>query len=164
MALLELVTSVAAPRDRCFDLARSVDAHLRAAHGTGERAVEGRLSGLLALDEVVTWRAKHLGLSLTLSTRITAFDRPSHFQDSMVRGPLARMVHDHYFADDGRGGTLVRDVFDFLAPLGPLGRLAEAWWLTRHFRRFLEERNRELKAIAESEAWRQFLPESGTRS
>ena len=78
----------------------------------------------------------------------------------MTRGPLRRLVHDHYFADEGDRGTLMRDVFDFAAPLGLLGGLAEALWLTRYFRRFLEVRNRELKSLAESEAWRQFVPQA----
>ena len=106
MARVELVTAVAAPRGRCFDLARSVDAHVHSTRGTGERAIAGRLNGLLTLHEEVTWRARHLGFSLTLTSRITAFD------------------------------------------------------LTRHFRRFLEVRNRELKSLAESEAWRQFVPQA----
>ena len=162
MALVELVTLVAAPRDRCFDLARSVDAHVHSTRDTGECAIAGRLTGLLALDEEVTWRARHLGLLLTLTSRITAFDRPSHFRDSMRRGPLERLVHDHFFADDGHGGTVIRDVFEFAAPLGVLGRFAETLWLKRYFRRFLETRNRELKALAESDAWKQFVPRIAT--
>src|SRR5262245_48911833 len=157
MAFIELETLVAAPPSRCFDLARSVDAHVRSTRATGERAVAGRTTGLLELHEEVTWRARHLGLWLTLTSRITAFDRPKHFRDEMVRGPLKRLKHDHSFADDGNGGTVVRDVFEFEAPLGLLGRFAEAVSLTRHFRRLLEARNAELARLAESEEWKTFL-------
>ena len=76
----------------------------------------------------------------------------------MVRGPLARLDHDHEFEDDGAGGTLMRDLFDYAAPLGLLGRLAERLFLTRHLRRFLAARNAELKRIAESDEWRRYLP------
>ncbi len=76
----------------------------------------------------------------------------------MVRGPLARLVHDHFFTDDGHGATLMRDVFDFDAPGSALGRAAERIFLTGYFRRFLESRNEALKVVAESAAWRQFLP------
>jgi ligand-binding SRPBCC domain-containing protein len=69
----------------------------------------------------------------------------------MTSGPLRRLVHDHYFDDDGRGGTIMRDDFEFAAPGGPFGRLAEWLWLTRHFRRFLETRNRELELLAQQE-------------
>jgi ligand-binding SRPBCC domain-containing protein len=158
MALVELVTRISAPRSRCFDLSRSVDVHVQSTAGTGEKAIAGRTSGLLSLGEEVTWRARHFGVSMSLGSRITAYNRPEYFQDSMVHGPLASLVHDHHFADDGDGGTVMRDVFRFSAPLALLGRLAEATFLTRHFRRLLEERNAVIKWIAESQAWTQFVP------
>ena len=132
--------------------------HLRSAAVTGERVVGGRTAGLLELGEEVTWRARHLGLWHTLSSRITALRRPEHFRDALVRGPLARLEHDHFFSVEEGEVTVMRDVFEFAAPGGPLGRVAEALFLTAHFRRFLMARNQELKAVAESDEWRQFLP------
>jgi hypothetical protein len=52
----------------------------------------------------------------------------------------------------------VRDVFEYRAPLGPLGRLVERLFLTAYMRRFLEGRAWELKTLAESDGWVQFLP------
>jgi ligand-binding SRPBCC domain-containing protein len=75
----------------------------------------------------------------------------------MVRGPFARLDHDHEFEDDGAGGTLARDLFDYAAPLALFGRLAERLFLTRHLTRFLETRNVALKRIAESEEWKRYL-------
>jgi ligand-binding SRPBCC domain-containing protein len=161
MPVLELELRIAAPRTRCFDLARSIDAHVRSTRQTSERAIAGRTSGLLELNEEVTWRARHFGVPLTLTSRITAFDRPSHFRDEMVRGPLARLKHDHWFLDAGNGGTLVRERFDFASPLGLLGRVADAGVLARYFRRFLDTRNRELQRLAESEEWRAFVSPEG---
>ena len=106
--------------------------------------------------EEVTWRARHFGVWQELTSRITAFDRPRHFRDSMVRGAFRRFDHDHYFDAEG-AGTRMRDVFDYAAPLGPLGRLVERLLLTRYMRRVLEERGRELKTVAESGAWVQFV-------
>ena len=105
MACVELLTTISAPRQRCFDLARSVDVHVRSTSATEESVIAGRTAGLLALDEEVTWRARHFGMPLTLTSRITAFDPPNHFRDSMVRGPLARLAHDHYFTEDGPAGA-----------------------------------------------------------
>jgi hypothetical protein len=51
----------------------------------------------------------------------------------------------------------MRDVFDFSAPFGPLGRLAERAILTRYLRRFLGERTRVLKTLAESGEGMQFI-------
>ena len=157
MAVIELTLHVAAPAERCFDLARSVDAHVRSTAATGERAVGGKTSGLLTLGDEVTWRARHLGVSQELTSRITAFDRPRHFRDSMVRGAFARFDHDHFFTPCD-GGTLLRDVFDYRAPLGPVGRVAEHLFLTAYMRRFLLARLHELKTLAESDAWVEFIP------
>jgi ligand-binding SRPBCC domain-containing protein len=88
--------------------------------------------------------------------RCFAFDRPTHFRDSMVRGAFDRFDHDHYFTPEG-SGTRMHDVFDFTAPLGPLGWIAERLFLVRYMRRFLERRNAEVKAIAESGEWGRFL-------
>lgn len=56
MAVIELETVIYAPKERVFDLARSIDAHQDSTEGTQERAVAGVTSGLLGLNEEVTWR------------------------------------------------------------------------------------------------------------
>ena len=157
MPRIELTLLVAAPQSRCFDLARSIEAHVQSTTATGERAIGGRTTGLLGLGDEVTWRARHLGFSQDLTSRITAFERPLHFRDSMVRGAFARFDHDHYF-ESVNGDTLLRDVFDYRAPLGPLGWLAERLFLTAYMRRFLLTRMRALKALAESDGWVRFVP------
>ncbi|HET7231085.1 MAG TPA: SRPBCC family protein [Longimicrobium sp.] len=158
MVNIELITFIAAPRERVFDLARSIDLHQRSLEHTRERAVGGRTSGLIEMGETVTWRARHLGVMQQLTSRITGYDRPFWFRDEMVRGAFAWMVHDHWF-DAAQGGTVLRDEFRFAAPLGPLGRVAERLVLRRYMTRFLEVRNAVIKRIAESGEWRQFLPD-----
>ena len=98
-----------------------------------------------------------MGITQKLSSRITAYDRPCHFRDTMVRGAFACFDHDHFFSVAGNV-TIARDVFEYRAPLGLLGKLVERVFLTGYMRRFLEVRARELKALAESDAWVQFLP------
>ncbi|HET7584295.1 MAG TPA: SRPBCC family protein [Gemmatimonadaceae bacterium] len=160
MARIELTTRIAAPLERCFDLSRSVELHTHSTAETGERAVAGRTSGLLELGEQVTWEARHFGVRQRLTSCISAYDRPSHFRDSMVRGAFRRIDHDHYFTPDGNGGTIMRDVLEYDAPLGVLGRIAERLVLTAHLHRLLERRNEAIKSIAESDQWRSYgLPE-----
>lgn len=129
MVRIELAIRIAAPPERCFDLARSVDLHVRSTAATGERAVAGKTSGLLELGDEVTWRARHFGVRQSLSGRISAYDRPRHFQDTMLRGAFRHLRHDHYF-EPVDGGTLMRDVIEYAAPFGLLGRLAERLFLT----------------------------------
>ena len=156
MPTIRVSTHIGAPPDRCFDLARSVDAHIASTSGTHERAVAGVTTGLLGPGDEVTWRARHFGVSQELASRITAFDSPQRFQDSMVRGAFAHFVHDHVFTATS-GGTRMDDVIDYAAPYGPVGRLAERLFLTAYLTRFIERRGLALKRLAESEDWRRFM-------
>jgi ligand-binding SRPBCC domain-containing protein len=156
MPSIELSARVSAPVERVFDLSLSIDLHLASTAHTGERVIAGVMTGLMALGQEVTWSARHFGVRQRLTSRITALDRPSHFRDSMVRGAFRRFDHDHYFtATDG--GTIMRDVFDYTAPFGPLGALADALFLKGYMRRLLLIRNQTIKEAAESEVWRKYL-------
>lgn len=157
MVKILLETRIHAPRERVFDLTRSIDLHTRSLDWTREEPVAGRTSGLIGLDETVTWRARHLGVRQRLTSRISAYDRPRYFQDVMVRGAFAWMEHDHWFDAAPDGGTVLRDEFRFAAPLGVLGRIAETLVLRRYMTRFLERRNAVIKRVAESDEWREFL-------
>ena len=95
MPVIELFTVIDAPMERVFDLARSIDLHTDSTAGTGERAVGGVTSGLIGAGQEVTWRARHFGVWQSLTVRITAFERPTHFADAMLRGAFRRMEHHH---------------------------------------------------------------------
>lgn len=159
MALISLELFVAAPPARCFDLSLSIDLHMRSSAATGERAVGGVTSGLIGLGQEVTWRARHFGVWQHLTTRITGWERPRWFRDEMVRGAFARFHHDHWF-DAVDGGTRMRETFDYAAPLGPLGRIAESVFLTRYMTAFLDERARVIKEVAENGEWRKYVPDA----
>ncbi len=160
MPVIETLVEIRAPIERVFDLSRSIDLHLASTGQTRERAVAGVTSGLISLGEQVTWRAKHFGVWQDLTSRITVYDRPAHFRDSMVKGAFRRFDHDHYFTANGEI-TEVRDVFDFEAPFGLVGRVSNAVFLTRYMRRFLKLRNGVIKEAAEGEEWRRYLRGSG---
>lgn len=132
----------------CFDLARDIDVHMKSAAGTKERAIAGVTAGLIGPGEEVTWEATHFGLTLKLTSRITAFDRPNHFRDSQVRGPFARFDHDHFFKP-GDGGTIMLDVFDYSSPFGLAGKLADFVFLRSYMARFLRTRAGVIKACSE---------------
>lgn len=163
MPLIELETAIRAPVERVFDLARSIDAHTRSTEGSGELAVAGRTSGLIELDETVTWEARHFGVKQRLTVKITEFDRPRMFEDEMMEGAFASMRHTHRF-EPADGGTMMKDEFRFKAPLGILGRIAERLFLTRYMRRFLVIRNSVLKDMAESDEWQRYLPDNAEQA
>jgi ligand-binding SRPBCC domain-containing protein len=148
---LEEITVIRAPIERCFDLARSVEVHLAGNVHWGEQAVAtgGVTSGLVGLGERVTWRAKHFRIWQTLTSEITAMDPPNYFQDTMLRGAFQTMNHEHFFRSVGPDRTEMRDVFCFSAPLGFLGRIAEALVLRDYMRALLRERNAVIREFAE---------------
>lgn len=151
MPHIELEIQINAPIESCFDAARDIGLHCRLAHRTKERAVAGRIKGLISKDEWVTFSAVHFGLRLRLTARISEFNSPHRFVDEQTRGPFAHLKHTHEFELLGSNRTLMRDVVEFAAPFGVFGRIAEpvvAW----HLRRFLEERARGLKFHLEREA------------
>lgn len=156
MPVIQLETTINAPIERVFDLARSIDAHMDSTGKTGEKAVAGRTTGLIGPGEQVTWEARHLGIRQRLTVEISRYDRPHYFTDVMVAGPFKSMRHTHRFAEHD-GGTRMTDRFTYAAPLGPLGRFAERLFLTRHLRNFLTDRSRVLKDLAETDRWKPYL-------
>jgi ligand-binding SRPBCC domain-containing protein len=86
MPIIELITTINAPIERCFELKLSVDAHLQSTANTQERVLKGRKNGILALDEEITWQAKHFGIWQTLTVKIVEMNTPVYFCDEMIRG------------------------------------------------------------------------------
>ncbi|WP_306556913.1 hypothetical protein [Arthrobacter sp. Marseille-P9274] len=75
----ECVTRTTVERSVLFDLSRSIDAHAASLARSRERAVAGVTTGLISLDQQVTWRAWHLGLPIRMTSRITHMSAPDLF-------------------------------------------------------------------------------------
>jgi ligand-binding SRPBCC domain-containing protein len=150
MTKIELSTSINAPIERCFDLARSIDLHLVSTKQTGEQAIAGRTSGLIGLGETVTWRAKHFGVWQTLTSKITEFDYPNSFTDEMVEGAFKSMRHEHLFYGIGKQ-TVMKDIFIFESPFGWFGEIVNFLFLGWYMENFLVKRNKVIKEMAEIE-------------
>ncbi len=137
-------TVLPADRARCFDLSLDVDFHLESFAESDEEIVGGVAAGGMRIGDDVTWRARHFGIWWTMTTQITAFDRPHSFVDEQMRGPFKRFHHLHVFNDLGDGTTEMLDEVEFAAPLGPLGIIAERAVLGRYLPHLIDLRNREL--------------------
>ena len=148
MAAFRIVTTIAAPVEVCFDLARDIDFHTRSLADTGERTVAGCTSGLIGLGQSVTWEARHLGVRQRLTAKVTAFDRPAYFRDEMTAGAFRSFAHDHRFEAAG-GGTVMTDEVVFRSPFGPLGWMVDYFFLTGYMRRLLGDRCEAIKRAAE---------------
>jgi ligand-binding SRPBCC domain-containing protein len=156
---IEVTTEINAPVERCFDLARNIDVHITSAGKSKEHAIAGRMHGLIALGETVTFQGNHFGLRITHTSKITAFEFPHYFQDSMLQGSFKSFVHDHRF--NARGSvTIMTDAIEFEAPFGLLGQIACRLLVGPRLLSFLKHRNKHLKQIAESDDWKSFLVRS----
>jgi ligand-binding SRPBCC domain-containing protein len=145
----ECTTRTSKSPQEMFDLSRSIDAHKESMARSREHAIAGVGAGLISLGEEVTWRARHFGVPLTMTSRVTEMEAPARFVDEQVRGPFRSFRHVHEFTSDA-GGTVMVDKVAFTAPFGPLGRLIEKLVLARYLRKLIEERGRHLSAPGSS--------------
>jgi ligand-binding SRPBCC domain-containing protein len=149
MASIRVETVIKAPIDRCFDLARSVEAHLASTAKTKERVVGGRKEGLFEVGDSVTWEAEYFGLRLRQGSTITRFEPPHVFVDEGTTGPLGNFRHVHQFVPE-LGATLMVDTFEYELPVRLGGRLTERLLVERRLRRMLTDRAAYLKQQAEA--------------
>jgi hypothetical protein len=131
MTCIELNIEIAAERQVCFDLSRSIDLHQHTTKETNEKAINGRLKGLINEGEWVKWRATHFGISQT-------------------------MTHLHTFKTSNEK-TVMTDVFEYEVPYGLFGKIFDRYILKPHMTKLLEQRNRIIKEVAESGQWKNFI-------
>lgn len=156
MPIIKLLTEINSTVDICFDLSRSIDLHKISTAKTNEQAIAGRTTGLIGLNEFVTWRATHFGIKQRLTSKITAFDRPKYFIDEQLKGPFKSIHHEHKF-EQLANAVLMKDVFEFHSPLGILGQLFNKYVLTDYLERLLIERNIVIKQFAETDKWKLLI-------
>lgn len=156
MAFIQLTSFIAAPRQRVFDLSRNVSLHRQSMQQHREEIVDGVRSGLMQLNDTVTWQARHLFKQRKMTVKITQLLFPEYFVDEQVTGDFAMMKHEHYFKEI-ENGTLMIDQFRFQSPYGVAGKLLDRFYLEKYMVRLLEQRNASIKKAAEGSQWKQFL-------
>lgn len=156
MSFIHLTSFIAAPRERVFDLSRSVELHKKSMTGYEEKIIDGVMSGLMKAEDSVTWTAKHLFKLRTLKVKITKLQRPDFFVDEQVQGDFAMMKHEHYFKAI-ENGTIMIDQFHYELKKGIAGKLLNRFYLEKYMTSLLHKRNEMIKQVAESNQWKQFL-------
>jgi ligand-binding SRPBCC domain-containing protein len=159
MPTIILETRIYAPVAVVFDLSRSIDLHKISTADTNEKAVAGKMSGLIGLHESVTWQARHFGIVQRLTSKITEYNSPHYFVDEMVQGAFKRFRHEHHVKEE-TGNTLMTDIFNYTSPLGALGKMADVIFLKRYMTNLLTKRNAVIKEFAESGKWKEVLKET----
>ena len=148
MTTINLTTKIKASKQTVFDASRNISVHMQSASKTNEKAIAGVPSGLINLNETVTWRGKHFGFYLTHKTRIPVMDFYDYFVDEMERGKFKSFRHEHIFEEEN-GITTMKDILQYETPFGIFGELFDILFLEKHLTNFLLERNKVLKEVSE---------------
>ncbi len=149
MPTIHLETFVKAEVAYLFDLARSAKDHVASASHTQERIVWGPHHNILESGDEVMWEARHFGIRLRMTVKISELKPFREFVDEQVAGPFKWMRHRHVFIS-AAGGTIMVDDFEYGTPVGVLGALADHLFIHRHMKQFLLRRNSYLKQRAEA--------------
>lgn len=156
MATIHLTTVINAPVDRVFDLSRSINLHKISTAHTKEEAVAGTTSGLIKINETVTWQAKHLFKLRKFTSKITSMEKPVQFTDEMIQGDFKSYKHEHHFKPINNG-TVMIDLVEFESPYGSLGILFNKLYLKNYLQSLVEQRNKIIKEYAETQKWKVIL-------
>lgn len=149
MPIIYLETIIAAPVEIVFDLSRNISVHAEADRAHGLRAIAGVTSGVISLNETVTWEAKHFGFRLNHTSKIIAMNCPYSFADEMVKGMFHHWHHLHKFETLEGGKTKMIDLVDYASPLGILGKIVDGVYLKNYMTKMLLEHNEYIKNVAE---------------
>lgn len=150
MTTINLITKVKSPIQKVFDINRNIDIHQQSASKTNEFAIAGVTSGLINLNETVTWRGKHFGFYLTHKSRITAMNFYDYFVDEMEEGKFKSFKHEHFF-EEQNGVTTMTDKLCYETPFGIFGQLFDYLFLKKYLTNFIIERNKVLKELSENQ-------------
>lgn len=149
MTTIQIETKIKAPIQIVFDINRNIDIHQQSASKTNEVAIAGITTGLINLNETVTWRGKHFGFYLTHKSRITAMNFYDYFVDEMEEGKFKSFKHEHFF-EEKENYVLMTDKLCYQTPFGLLGKIFDYLCLKKHLTQFIIHRNQVLKSIAET--------------
>ena len=149
MTTIHLITKVNSPVQIVFDLNRNIDIHKLSTAKSNESAIDGVTSGLINLNETVTWYGKHFGIYQIHKSKITAMEFPNYFVDEMVKGRFKSFKHEHTFVEQN-GKTIMTDTVEYQTPFGIFGRLFDQFILKNYLTTFITERNTFIKNLAEN--------------
>jgi len=148
---------VNAPIERCFRLSTNLELVADVLNMEPQPQKGFKASGLVEGGDRINWYGWKFGLPHVHVSRITRFEAPGFFQDTMERGRFKRFEHDHEFTQVG-DHTLMIDYIRFAMPMGPLGKLVGKYIVLPHVVQLLRSRLAVLKRIAESEEeWKRYI-------
>ena len=153
--VIHLTTVIHASREIVFNLSRSIDLHKISTAQTSEEAIAGTTTGLIALNETVTWKAKHLFKNRTMTVKITHMEPYQYFEDAMQEGDFKSFRHEHHFKQM-ENGTIMTDLVEFESPFGFFGTCIDNFFMAKYLEKLLKIRNQTIKQFAENGEWKKL--------
>jgi hypothetical protein len=95
---------------------------------------------------LLDYRLRLFGIPFSWRTRIEVFEPDVRFVDSQLRGPYSLWRHLHEFTEVD-GGTRMLDRVEYDVPLGPLGDVARALFVTRTVERIFDFREHAIEGL-----------------
>ena len=153
---VHIITFVNAPIDLVFNLVRSMYFHAYSVRNAGESIVDGRMHGLIEMDQTVTFKGKHFGFIQIFKAKIIKLEFPNEFTDVMVKGSFKSFIHVHKFFDDN-GITKMTDEIIYQCPFGYLGKAFDWVFLNSYLKKILKSRVKDIKECCENNEWKKYL-------
>ena len=138
MPRLVIETKINAAPEICFNLIR------QASLETGEQKIIGDFEK----GQTVIFQSSFLGFKQNLTVKVTEFEKPRLFIDEMTKGIFKNFCHIHEFILQNNSETLLKDTFQWTAPLRIIGKLFNKL-LEKRLRKIVTLRNEKLKQITE---------------
>ena len=139
--VLERVTVLPRPRSEVFaffadaaNLERITPPFLRF-------RITTRLPIAVATGTLIDYRLSLFGIPFHWRTLIETFEPEERFVDRQLKGPYSLWRHTHTF-EEVEGGTRMTDHVEYAVPLGPLGSIARAIFVTRMVEKIFDYRAR----------------------
>ena len=89
------------------------------------------------------------GLPLTWLTEIVHVEPPHRFVDEQRVGPYSIWHHEHTFRALSENQTEMHDLVTYAPPFGPLGAIANAFFIRRQLAKIFDYRQRHLPSAAD---------------
>lgn len=150
MTKIKLETIIKAPIETVFNNSRNIDLHMKSAMQTNEKAIAGKVSGLIEKGETVTWEGNHFGLRLEHQSQIPELIYPTYFEDIQIKGHFKYFKHQHFFEQVDEH-TIMKDVLEYEVPFAVFGKLIDFIFIKKHLTKFLLRRNLFLKNLSEKQ-------------
>ena len=156
MPTIHLTTFIAAPVERVFDLSRNISLHKLSMQESGEEAIAGITSGLINVEDTVTWKAKHLFKTRFFTSKIIEMKPFEKFTDKMIKGDFISYQHEHFFKPI-ENGTILIDIINFETPYGFIGKLINRFYLNTYLEKLITHRNEVIRQYAGTDKWKALL-------